>query len=49
MGCHVAALVWGDVDNDASAGWGEGTAVEIEETVEAGVGRESWLAAGRPK
>jgi hypothetical protein len=47
--CHVRVLVRRDVDNDMGTWRGERDAVEIKNTVEAGVGRALGLAARRPK
>jgi tetrahydromethanopterin S-methyltransferase subunit H len=40
---HVGALVGGDMHNEASAWRGKRTPVEIEKTVDAGVGRKLGL------
>ena len=45
MRCHVWALVGSFVDNDTSTGRGKRAAVKIEGAIEAGIGREFWLAA----
>lgn len=46
MGCHVGALIGRDVDHNASAGRGEGAAVEVKISIEASVGGEPGLPAG---
>ena len=48
MGCHAGSLVWGDMDNDASARWGQGTRVKIVVAVEAGIGIEARRAPPYP-
>ena len=45
--CHVLSLGRCDVDDDAGAGGGERSFVEIVVSVEAGVGGEAGLTAGR--
>jgi len=41
------ALCRGNVDDDAGAGRREGIFVDVEISIEAGVGGEFWLTAGR--
>jgi hypothetical protein len=45
VGSHAWALVGREVDNYASARWGERASIEIKVAVETGVGGEFWLAS----
>lgn len=49
MRCHAGALVSRHMDNDASSGRGERALIEVEISIEAGIGRELGLAARRAK
>ncbi len=44
VGCHVALLAGGDVDDNPSAGRCKWTLVEVKVAVEAGMGGEAGLA-----